>query len=473
MKKIFNDFKNGVLEVFAGKANDDNLFKLNGKVHLKKAILFGIQHVLAMFIANITPLILVFSSLGILSSPIATNAMLSAMFMAGFGTILQVLIGARLPIVIGTSFTFVGVFTTIGISEGGGINAYYTILGSIFIGGIITTFCCFFIKWWGKLIKSIVPCVVVLGIGLSLMKSGATQFLGGNDAFLQSNTIPYYLYIIVALITLTSTVLWQLFAKNSLKSLNIIFGIFIGYIVCLFIPNMIDFSSLQINSINDVLSFPHFIDFSKLRFKAIPIILTTICFLMAVVEGIGDVNALCIDAINRKPTQREISGVLVCDGFNSFLCSFFGCLPLTTFAQNVGIVTQSKVTNRFTIFIGALFLIITSFCPFIASFLTTIPECVLGGVMIILFGSIIIVGMKMCAKATFSDKNVLILAISFCLGFGITLVSDFYTFLENNNLGYISVLLSNNVLNMFVISFILSWLLPDNMNLSLFKKNKK
>ena len=93
--------------------------------------------------------------------------------------------------------------------------------------------------------------------------------------------------------------------------------------------------------------------------------------------------------------------------------------------------------------------------------------------MIILFGSIIIVGMKMCAKATFSDKNVLILAISFCLGFGITLVSDFYTFLENNNLGYISVLLSNNVLNMFVISFILSWLLPDNMNLSLFKKNEK
>ncbi len=470
LKEFIKDLKTGITNVFKGKSKNENLFSLDGRPPLKRAIPFGIQHVLAMFVANITPLLIVFGQIGILNTNLSTQAILGSLFMAGIGTIIQLLIGARLPIVIGTSFTFVGIFITIGLSSGGGEIGYYTILGSILVGGLIATFCCFFIKWWGRLIKPIVPCVVVFGIGLSLIQSGATQFLGGSTILGNlsngiNSPVPYYLYIIAALITLTSSILWQIFAKGVWKNLNIIFGIFIGYLFCLCIPNMIDFSALKVTQVQDIITYPHLVDVTKFRFEPLPIILTTVCFLMAVVEGIGDTNALCAGGLNRKPSNREITGVLVVDGFNSFLCSFFGTLPLTTFSQNVGIVAQTKVTNRFTIFIGALFLILASLFPVIANFLCTIPDCVLGGTMVILFGSIAVVGMKMCSEIGFTDKNILILSLSICLGFGLTLASDFFTFLNVNKLNYVSDLLSNNVLNMFVISFILSWILPENMSI--------
>lgn len=475
MKAFFQDLKDGITSVFKGPAKQENLFALNGRPPLRRAIPFGLQHVLAMFVANITPLIIVFGAIGIADTPIATQAILGSLFMAGIGTIIQLLIGARLPIVIGTSFTFVGVFITIGLSAGGGELGYYTILGSVLVGGLIAAFLCLFIRWWGRLIKPIVPCVVVFAIGLSLVQSGATQFFGGAGvlgslAAGSTSAVPYYCYIIVAFVTLLSAILWQIFAKGVWKNLNIIFGIAVGYVVCLCIPGMINFSALKVSKVQDVITYPHFADISQFRFQAVPIVLTTVCFLMAVVEGIGDTNALCAGGLGRRPTDREITGVLVFDGFNSFLCSFFGTLPLTTFSQNVGIVAQTKVINRFTIFIGAVFLIIASCFPVVANFLLTIPDCVLGGTMVILFGSIAVVGMKMCGEAGFSDKNMLILSLSVCLGFGLTLVSDFFAFLQNAGLQAVSDLFSNNVLNMFLIAFVLSWALPDEMNFTRRKK---
>ena len=475
MNQFFNDLKEGITSVFKGSAKQENLFGLNGRPPLAKAIPFGLQHVLAMFVANITPLLIVFGAIGIVNTPIATQAILGSLFMAGVGTVIQLLIGARLPIVIGTSFTFVGVFITIGLSAGGGIEGYYTILGSVLVGGLIASFLCLFIRWWGKLIKPIVPCVVVFAIGLSLVQSGATQFLGGAGtlgslAGGETSSVPYYCYLIVAFITLLSAILWQIFAKGVWKNLNIIFGIAVGYIVCLCIPGMIDFSALKVENVQDVITYPHFANVSQFRFKLVPIVLTTVCFLMAVVEGIGDTNALCAGGLGRRPTNREITGVLVFDGFNSFLCSFFGTLPLTTFSQNVGIVAQTKVINRFTIFIGAVFLVVASCFPVVANFLLTIPDCVLGGTMVILFGSIAVVGMKMCGEVGFSDKNVLILSLSICLGFGLTLVSDFFAFLQSSGLQAVSDLFSNNVLNMFLVAFILSWALPDDMNFTWRKK---
>lgn len=463
--------------MFKGPSDPDNLFRLDGRPPLKKAIPFGIQHILAMFVANITPLLIVFGTLGIYGTQLATQAMLGSLFMAGVGTIMQLLIGARLPIVIGTSFTFVGVFCTIGLSAGGGETGYYTILGSVLVGGLIATVLCLFVKWWGKLIKPIVPCVVVLAIGLSLVQSGATQFLGGS-AVLQTlasggeTSVPYWCYILVSCVTLVAAILWQIFAKGVWKNLNIIFGIAVGYIVCLCIPNMLDFSAMKVTSVQDVVTYPHFVDVTKMRFDVLPIVLTTVTFLMAVVEGIGDTNALCAGGLGRTPTNREITGVLVFDGFNSFLCSFFGALPLTTFSQNVGIVAQTKVVNRFTIFIGAIFLVIASCFPIVGNFLCTIPDCVLGGTMVVLFGSIVVVGMKMCSEVGFSDKNVLIVSLSVCIGYGLTLVSDFFTFLNGVGLKYLANLLSNNVLNMFVVAFVLSWVLPENMTF-VWKKSKQ
>lgn len=477
VREFIVDLKEGFLSIFKGKSKEENLFSINGKVPLRKAIPFGIQHVLAMFVANVTPLLIVFGAIGINNTEIATQALQGSLLMAGLGTIIQLFFGARLPIVIGTSFTFVGVFITIGLSYGGGETGYYTIMGSILIGGLIAAFLSLFIKWRGKLLKPIVPCVVVFGIGLSLISSGATQFLGGNSVLTalangESTPVPYYFYIIVSIITLFSAILFQLFAKGIWKNLNIIFAIIVGYLISLCIPNMLNFSSLAIKGVEDIITYPHLIDFSKLKFDLVPILLTTLCFLMAVVEGIGDTNALCTSGLGRKPTNREITGVLFVDGFNSAICAMFGTMPLTTFSQNVGIVSQTKIVNRFTIFCGSLLLIFASFFPILANFLFTIPESVLGGTMVILFGSIAVVGIQMCSEAGFSQKNVLILSLSLCLGFGLTLVSSFFKFLELSQLNYLKDILSNNVLNMFIIAFILSWILPDNMDIS-FQKNIK
>ena len=460
MKEFIIDLKQGIVDMFKGSSND-NLFSLNGRVPLKRSILFGIQHVLAMFVANIVPLIIVFSAIGVNNTPIATHAMLSALFMAGFGTIVQLLVGARLPIIIGTSFTFVGLFITIGLSGSTPEEGYYTIMASILVGGAITTVASAFAKYWTRFIKPIVPAIVVLGIGLSLIQSGANQFIGMND--FTPGGVKLYLYIIVAVITFVVAILWQILMKGVWKNLNVIVGIVVGYIVAVCIPGMVDFSGLKITSISDVLSYPSFIDLSKLNFKLVPIILTTVCFLMALVEAIGDTSALCDAGLGRAPSNRELTGTLVCDSLNSTLCSLFGCMPLTTFSQDVGIVSQTKVVNRFTLFVGAVFLVIASFFKPIANFLYTIPNAVLGGVMVIVFGSISAVGMKMVSENGFTQKNILIVSVSVCLGFGLTLCTDFFNYLRSINLAYLADVLSNNVLNMFVIAIILSFILPDNL----------
>lgn len=495
IKEMFASLGKGIKEVFVGKSDKDNLFNLNGRVPLGKAIPFGIQHVLAMFAANVTPIIIVFSVIGLLGTDFAVYSMLGALFMAGIGTIIQLLIGARLPIVIGTSFTFVPIFITIGLSAGGGEAAYYTIIGSIIVGGIFAAIFSLFYKWWGRIIKPIVPSVVVLGIGLSLLASGANQFFGGTTVI--SNVIEtgstgtgvaYYWYVIVALITIISAILWQLLVKGVWKNINIIVGIVVGYIVCCFIPGMIDFSMLSIDKnalvgAHGIIDFPHIIEFSKIRFSLVPCVLTSICFIVAIVEAIGDTTALTLSGLERNPTRRELGGALFFDGLNSTIGSMFGALPLTTFSQNVGIVAQTKVVNRFTIFIGASFLVVASFFPPIANFIYSIPDAVIGGTMVILFGSIAAIGMKSISELGWTDKNILIVAISMCVGFGLSIATVTLSggetamsvsLFSKLGLDWLGDLLSNNVLNMFVVSIILSWAIPDSMHIDLFhKKNKK
>jgi len=481
MRNFFRDLGRGIVSIFKGPASNDNLYRLDNRVPLRKAIPFGIQHILAMFAANITPIIIVFGARGLLGTDFATRAMLSALFMAGIGTVIQLFIGARLPIVVGTSFTFVGVF--IAMTNGmAGEEAYYTIMGSILVGGVFIAILAFLYRFWGKIIKPIVPAIVVLSIGLSLMQAGATQFVGGSSLLSSiiggaTPAVPYYCYLIVALVTIIVALLWSLLIKGVWRNVNIIVGIIAGYLVACCFPGMVDFSGMAIDTSNlvgahGIFSFPTFVDFSKLIFKPVPILMTCICFLVGAVEAIGDSSALTETGLGRLPTSREFTGLLVSDGLISSLGSCFGSLPLTTFSQNVGIVSQTKVVNRFTIFLGSCLLILAGFFPPIANFLYTIPDCVLGGTMVILFGSIAVVGMKMAAEQGFSEKNVMILSLCLCLGFGITLASDFYSVLSSYGLGNLGAILGNPTINMFLLAIILSWVLPDDMHIGRKKKEE-
>ena len=492
--KFFSDLWMGIKNVFKGPSKKDNLFSLDNRVPFKNAIPFGLQHVLAMFAANIAPIIIVFKAIGLADSEFATYTMLGALFMAGLGTIIQLLFGARLPVVIGTAFTFVPVFISVGKSSPDVVTAYYTIMGSIIFGGLFAIVFSLFYKWWGKLIKPIVPAIVVLGVGLSLLASGANSFLGGDDLIAniintgQTGTgVPYFCYIIVALVTLITCLLWTVFVKGVWKNINIIVGIAVGYIVSCCIPGMIDFNKMAVTEVvgsQGVVDYPHFLDITKIRFELVPCLLVSVCFIATIVEAIGNTTTVAKAGVGRDVTPREINGALIAYGFNCSLGALFGALPQTTYAQNVGIVAQNKVVNRFTIFTGATLLLIASFFPPVANFIYSIPDAVIGGTMITLFGTIAVIGMQSISNIGWNDKNILITAISVCLGFGLTIAT-----VTINNVGGIALstdlfkalkvewlgdLLSNNVLNMFVISFILSWALPESMQVSLFhRKDKK
>ena len=436
IKEMFKDLIDGIKNVFTEDKNKDNLYSLNNTVPLKKAIPLGLQHILVMFAANITPLIIIFSSLNIpRNSEVTVYAMLGALFMASIGTIIQLLIGARLPVVLGTSFTFVPIFIAIGVSAGGGEEGYYTILGSIIVGGIVAIILSIFYKWWHKIIKPIVPAIVILGIGLALLSSGANQFFGGttiiSNIILEGKTgtnIPYYVYIILAFITLIVAILWYILIPGIWKNINIIVAIIFSYIVACFIPGMIDFSILKIDfnniiSEHGIFTYPHFITFSKLKFSLVPCLLTSICFMVSIGETIGSINALCVSSMERDPNNREINGALINLGINNTIVALFGAFPLTVYAENVGIVAQTKIINRFTIFCGALVLLIASFLAPIANFIYSIPDVIIGGTMVILFGSIVVVGMKSISKIGWTDKNIIITSICLCLGFGLTIAN--------------------------------------------------
>ncbi|MCI2111577.1 MAG: hypothetical protein LKK13_04470 [Bacilli bacterium] len=490
-KSFFADLGSSIKAMFAGPSAPENVYRLNGRVPLRRAIPFGLQHVFTMFAANVTPFLIVFNSLGITQSPEAQSALMAALLVAGFGTLVQLLIGSRLPMVIGTSFTFVPIFCVIGASVmrsgGNGIDAYYTIVCSSFIGGLFVAVYSLFYKFWGRLIKPIVPGIVVLGIGLSLLGSGATDFFGGSDLLTHmaanggaTGGAPYYLYLIVAFGSLLSALCWNVFVPGVYKNLSIMFGIVFGYVLsCLIsigVPGFVDFSTLS--SIGGVgaggwVGVPRFVDLSLVfsHFEWVPTIMTSLCFIASTVESIGDSSSIAEMGLGRKITTREVTGTLVFDGLNSGLGAMFGSFPLTTFSQNVGLVAQTKVVNRFTVFVGGCFLVLASFFPPIAAVIYTIPNCVIGGTMVILFGSIGVIGMKMCGEAGWSDKNIMILSIALCLGFGMSVAGDFIDAMGAIN-PYLGGVFQNNVIMMFLIGFVLSWVLPDSMSVRLFHRKK-
>lgn len=327
--------------------------------------------------------------------------------------------------------------------------------------------------------------MVVLGIGVSLFQSASTQFVGGTNVL---NTlasggtlpVPYYVYILIACATLLISILWTLLAKGVWKHLNIFAGIIGGYLIACCIPGLINFSSLNVVvdgsvQIEKIISYPHVINMGQVfsHIKLVPSLLVFIVFFVSAMETIGDTSALAEAGLGRKPTAREMGGCLPFDGFNSTIGCCFGALPMTSFSEYVGVVAQTKVVNRFTIFIGACFLVAVGFFPYLSLVLLTIPDCVMGGIMVVLFGSIAVIGIKMLASIGFSEKNTIIAAVSLALGFRITLVPDFFTVLKIADIKWLGDIMSNCVINIFVIAFILSWALPNSMDIPFKKKNVK
>ena len=429
----------------------DAIYKLDGKIPLSKAVPFGLQRVLAMFVANIAPILII--SGVVKTTPEQSAALIqAAMIIAGLGTLIQLYpvwkVGSGLPVVMGISFTFVSIFCIIG-----GKSGYGVALGAALVGGLLEGLLGLFAKYWRNLIPPIVAASVVSAIGFSLLPIGANSFGGGfgNPNFGDGK------FIMVGCITLFSCLAFNVLAKSFYKQLSVLFGLVVGYIVAYFY-GLVDLSRVftaKFMAIPEIMPF-------KLEFQADAIFAVFLIFLVSATETIGDTSALTAVALKRNVKPKEISGSLLCDGLISSISSLFGCMPITSFSQNIGLIAMTKVVNKFAIMTGAVIMILAGLFPWLGMILASLPEPVLGGCTIMMFGSIVVSGAQMLSKCGDSHRNVTIAALSLSIGIGFTQAPGIFklapALIKN-------VFAENCVAMVFIVSVILNLILPKNMDI--------
>lgn len=426
----------------------DAIYELDGKVPVGKAIPFGLQHILAMFVSNIAPILIV---AGVVKMPVEQSGALvqSAMLIAGIGTLVQLYpiwrIGSGLPIVMGISFTFVSIACVIGAKYG-----YGGVMGAVLVGGLLEGVLGLGARYWRRFISPVVAATVVTSIGFSLLSVGANSFGGGfgNPNF---GDAPY---IIVGSITLAACMAFNILAKSFYKQLSVLFGLVVGYIAASFF-GMVNLSKLAEAKL---IAIPQLMPFT-MEFHADAIFAFFLIFLVSATETIGDTSAVSSIGLRRDVKEREVAGSITCDGFISSLSSVFGCMPITSFSQNVGLIAMTKVVNRFAIMTGAVIMILAGLVPAFGVLLASLPEAVLGGCTLMMFGSIVVSGVQMLAGCGYSQRNVTIASLALSIGIGFTqtpaIFKIFPELIKN-------VFAENCVAVVFIVAMVLNFILPED-----------
>ena len=430
------------------KQGIENLYQLDGRVPVAKALPFGLQHVLAMFVSNITPIMILANAVGI--DNVTSGALIqNCMVIAGIGTLVQLYpvwrIGSRLPIVMGISFTFLSLAISVAAAQGMG-----ALMGAVIVGGIVEGVLGLFAKYWIRLIPHVVAATVVTAIGFSLLPIGANSFAGGQGAA-DFGSLDNW---VVGSITLLACLLCQVFAKGFLRSLSVLVGLVVGYVLSLCM-GMVDLGGV---AGQPLFSLPRFMPF-KPEFNLGAILSVVAVFLVSATETIGDTSALCNGALKRNPHKQEMGAAVSCDGFVSSISGLFGCTPITSFSQNVGLAAMSGVVNRFTIALGALIMILGGIFPAVGYVLTTIPQAVLGGCTIMMFGSILYAGFGMMARSGFSQRNMVIVSLSLSVGLGFTQATGMFAIFPEI---VRTVFAENCVAVVFLLAVILNLVLPKD-----------
>lgn len=434
----------------------DNIYRLDGRVPIGRAIPFGLQHVLAMFVANVAPLIIIASVAVYNGAPFtaAETAQLlqNCMLIAGIGTLVQLYpvwkIGSGLPVVMGLSFTFLAAAMTTASQD------YGIMVGAIIVGGCFEGILGLTAKYWRRIISPTLSACVVISIGLSILNVGVSSF-GSSSAY----PLGSWQNLLVAAITLAAALVFHTMLKGVAKQLYVLLGMLVGYVVSIFF-GMVDFGSMA-DTIGQlgVVAVPRLFAYVP-KFQIGAIFSFALVFIVSAVETIGDTTATCTGGLGRDITEKELSGSLCCDGFVSAISGgVFGCSPITSFSQNVGLISMTHVVNRYCIMFGALAMILGGLFPPVGAFFTTLPDCVLGGCTVIMFGSIMMSGVKMLQEAGMNNRSTLIAATSICLGVGVTEVDGFF---DNLPAVFGAVFAGNMVAGVFVVGLIMELCLPKD-----------
>ena len=459
-------------------SNISNVYNLNGSIPLNVAVPFGLQHILAMFVSNITPIMIICGLAQLNGHPLTDDPHMTAtliqncIFIAGVASLIQIVgfwrIGSKLPIIMGISFTFLAAMI------GAATKDYNIAMGAVIVGGIIEGLLGLCYKYWKGILSPIVSACVVCGIGLSLFTVGTNSF-GGGATDMPNFGAP--LFWIIGGATLITCLIWAYAIKGPIKALSALAGLVVGYALTLILDatglstalcglpadaipaegyRLIDYSSIMARG---AFGFPQPFPTGLPKFEIGAIVSMTVIFLVSATETIGDSAALCQGGLNRDITTEETSGSLACDGFASSIAGIFGCSPITSFSQNVGLCAMTKVVNRIAVGTGAVILILAGFFPPLAGFFQTIPQPVLGGCTIMMFGQILVSGFQMIHRAGFTERNFTIAALSLCIGGGFTAAGSNAIF-EYSPQIIKDIFASNVVAVVFIVAVVLNLCLP-------------
>jgi len=428
-----------------------------------KAVPLGLQHVLAMFVSNVTPAIIICGAAGIgfgsdqgaLGFPAMTYMIQMSMFFAGVATLIQTIgigpFGAKLPIVQGTSFAFIPIM--IPLVVGKGEEALAIVMGGVLVGGLFHAFLGLFI---GKIRFALPPLVtglVVTMIGLALVKVGIQYAAGGVPAIgteeygsLQNWTVAGTVIVV--------TLALKFYARGMVAISAVVIGLLVGYVLA-YMMGMVSFANVGRAS---TFALPNPLHFG-LEFGVAAVIGFCLMGFVSAVETVGDVSGITKGGAGREATDKEIKGATFADGLGTALSGLFGALPNTSFSQNVGLIAMTGLMSRHVVTIGALFLIAAGLIPKVGAIISTIPIEVLGGGVIVMFGMVVAAGMSLLSDVDWNRRNMVIFAIALSLGLGLQLEPGALQHLP----GTWKVLTTSGILPAALIAIVLNLILPEEL----------
>ncbi len=402
-------------------------YDFNAKMPLSQAIPLGLQHVLAMFVGNLTPLLIITAACS-LNNGTTVTLLQNAMIIAGIVTLIQVFsigpIGGKVPIIMGTSSGFIGVCTSVVKTMSNGALAYGAIMGASLLGGLFEGVLGFFLKPLRRFFPSIVTGTVVLSIGLSLISVGINSFGGGSEAA----DFGSMENLLLAVFVLAVILICKHWGKGIISSSSILIGIIAGYIAAAVMGICLPTGLENGKDAAWVLNWDKVADASwfaipkimpvKLVFDLRAIIPIMIMFIVTAVETIGDISGVMEGGMGREATDKELSGGVICDGIGSSLASVFGVLPNTSFSQNVGLVAMTKIVNKWVMAAGAICLLLCGLIPKFGALVSIMPQPVLGGAAVMMFSSIVVSGIQLIMKGPMTARNLTIVSVALGVGYG-------------------------------------------------------
>ncbi len=408
-----------------------------GKLPLKHAIPLGLQHVLAMFVGNLTPILVITGACGLGAgsefADLQVILLQNAMLIAGIVTLVQLYaigpVGGKVPIIMGTSSGFIGVFNSVAVTLGSGILTYGAMMGASIVGGVFEGILGFFLKPLRKFFPAVVTGTVVLSIGLSLIAIGVNSFGGGDKAI----DFGSYENLFLGAVVLVVIIVLKHGTKGLTSYSSILIGIIAGYIAAGIMGMILPRTAVNAEGVEYVKAWV--LNWDKVAaadWFAIPklmpvkpvfdwraILPVGIMFIVTAVETVGDISGVTEGGMGREATDSELSGGVICDGLGSSFAALFGVLPNTSFSQNVGLVAMTKVVNRGALAFGGLFLIFCGLFPKLAALISIMPQSVLGGAAVMMFSSIVISGIQLVTKTPITGRNITIVSVALGLGYGI------------------------------------------------------